>query len=88
MVQRKDTDHKTEELHIAMIRAVPIFKRLQLVSSLTNTTRRLACQATVKRYNSENIEKIKERFITFLYNDEKLAKDVINKILKKERSVE
>jgi hypothetical protein len=78
-----DTDSKTEQFHIELIRKAPFYRRLQLVSSLIKTTRLLTWNAICERYPDETFEFCIERLIYLLYDDEYLAREVKNCIKEK-----
>lgn len=73
-----DTDLKTEQFHIELIRKAPFYSRLQLVNSLIKTTRLLTWQGICERYPDETFEFRIERLISLLYDDESLARKMKN----------
>jgi len=71
-----DTHSKVEQLHIELLRKAPIFRRLQMVTSLVKTTRQLSWQGICERYPHDTEEARIERYLTLLYNDNVLARKV------------
>ncbi len=75
-----DTQTQIEKLHIGMIRKSPISQRLQVVTSLIQTTRQLSWMGICERYSNETVESRLRRFILLLYGDKFLA-DRLNRLL-------
>lgn len=73
----RDTDPRIEKLQIGLIRDAPVYKRLQVVSSLVKTMRRLSWQGLCERYSEESMEARIERFFSLLYGDLPLAQKAI-----------
>jgi len=73
----RDTDPRIERLQIGLIRGAPVYKRLQIVSSLIKTTRRLSWQGLCERYSEETMEARIERFFSLLYGDIPLAQKAV-----------
>ena len=71
-----DTHPEIERLHIELIRKTPISRRLQMVASLVKTTRQLSWQGICERYPHDTEEARIERFLTLLYKDNILARNV------------
>lgn len=80
-----DTYAKVEQFHIKLIRKAPIFRRLQIVTSLVKTTRQLSWQGICERYPNETPESRIQRFIFLLYGDEPLSQRVRDLVIKKSR---
>jgi len=80
-----DTSLKAEQFQIDLIRKAPIFRRLQLVDSLIKTTRHLSWQGILERYPNETYGFYVERYISFLYNDDSLARKVKNHVVNRNR---
>ncbi len=78
-----DTRPDVEQLHVKLIRKIPISRRIQLVSSLIQTTRKLSWKALCERYPQETEEKRIQHFIALLYGDEILAKRIAELLAKK-----
>jgi hypothetical protein len=78
-----DTQTQIEKLHIEMIRKSPISLRLQMVSSLIQTTRQLSWIGICERYPQETLESRLSRFISLLYGDKSLGERVANLVIKK-----
>jgi len=74
---QRDTDPRIERLQIGLIRKAPVFKRLQVVSSLVKTSRRLSWQGLYERYPKETMEARVERFFSLLYGDIPLAQKAV-----------
>jgi hypothetical protein len=81
-----DTNSKVEQLHIKLLRKASLFRRLQIVVSLTKTTHQLSWQGICERYASESVEARLERFISFLYEDKLLARRVVDALANKGKS--
>ena len=77
-IQSSDTHPEIERLHIELIRKAPISRRLQMVTSLIKTTRQLSWQGICERYPQDTEETRIERFLTLLYNDNVLARNVVS----------
>lgn len=75
-----DTQTQIEKLHTGMIRKSPISQRLQVVTSLIQTTRQLSWMGICERYSNETVESRLRRFILLLYEDKFLA-DRLNRLL-------
>jgi len=73
-----DTQPHAERFHIALIRKAPIFRRLQIVTSLIQTTRKLSWTGMCERYAQETLESRLKRFVSLLYGDKFLAERVIS----------
>lgn len=73
-----DTHPEVERLHIELIRKAPIFRRLQMVSSLVKTTRQLSWQGICERHPHDTEDAHIERFLTLLYKDTILARKVVS----------
>jgi hypothetical protein len=80
-----DTQPQVERIHIAMIRKVPLSLRLQIVTSLIQTTRQLSWRGICERYPHEKPESNLRRFIMLLYGDEFLADQVL--ALRREKGI-
>jgi hypothetical protein len=78
-----DTRPEVERIHIEMIRKAPISLRLQMVTSLIQTTRQLSWRGICERYSKDTFESRLRRFILLLYRDEFLADRLINLMMKK-----
>jgi hypothetical protein len=78
-----DTQPPIERFHIELIRKAPIFRRLQMVTSLIQTTRQLSWRGICERYPQETLESRLRRFILLLYGDKFLADRVINLMIEK-----
>ena len=78
-----DTQPSIERFYIELIRKAPIFRRLQMVTSLIQTTRQLSWRGICERYPQETFESRLRRFILLLYGDECLADQLINLMMKK-----
>ena len=78
-----DTQPEVERIHIEMIRKAPLSLRLQMVTSLIQTTRRLSWRGICERYPRETFESQLRRFILLLYKDEFLADRLIKLIMEK-----
>lgn len=78
-----DTHPDVERFHIELIRKASVFQRLEMVSSLVKTTRRLSWQGISERYSNETLESHIERFLFLLYNDSIMAKRVPTLIVNK-----
>lgn len=64
-----DTSAKAERLLIDMLRQAPVHRHLEIVSSLTKTTRQLSWQGICRRYPKEKPEVLARRFIMLHYPD-------------------
>lgn len=80
-----DTHQKAELIHIELIRKAPLFKRIEMVNSLSRTTRYLSWRAICERYSDETEEGRIKRFVSLLYGDESLAQRVAEAALKRLR---
>jgi hypothetical protein len=80
-----DTHPNVERLHIEMIRKAPLSLRLQMVTSLIQTTRQLSWRGICERYPHEKPELHLRRFILLLYGDEFLADRVL--ALRREKGI-
>jgi hypothetical protein len=80
-----DTQPQVERIHIAMIRKAPLSLRLQIVTSLIQTTRQLSWRGICERYPHEKTESHLRRFILLLYGDEFLADQVL--ALRREKGI-
>jgi len=78
-----DTQPQVERIHIEMIRKAPLSLRLQMVTSLIQTTRQLSWRGICERYSQETFESRLRRFILLLYGDEYLADRLVSLIMKK-----
>jgi len=81
-----DTHPEIERLHIELIRKAPISKRLQMVTSLVKTTRQLSWQGICERYPHDTEEARIERFLTLLYKDNILARNVASLLVQRRES--
>jgi len=81
-----DTHPEIERLHIELIRKAPIFRRLQMVASLVKTTRQLSWQGICERYPHDTEEARIERFLTLLYKDNILARNVASLLVQRRES--
>jgi len=77
-----DTSQSAEKVLVDLISKAPVYKRIDIVSSLIKTTRYLSWQAICDRYSGETEEKRTMRFITLLYGDETLAQRVTDMLSK------
>jgi hypothetical protein len=80
-----DTQPQIERIHIEMIRKAPFSHRLQMVTSLIQTTRQLSWRGICERYPRETSEAQLRRFIMLLYGDEFLADQVL--ALRREKGI-
>lgn len=64
-----DTSAKAEKLLINMLRRAPVYRHLEIVSSLTKITRQLSWQGICRRYPKEKPGVLAWRFIMLLYPD-------------------
>ena len=71
-----DTHRKAEQFQIGLIRKASIFRRLQMVVSLSKTTRQLSWQGICERYPDETLDAHIQRFVYLLYKDASLAQQV------------
>ena len=78
-----DTQPEVERIHIEMIRKAPLSLRLQMVTSLIQTTRRLSWRGICERYSQETLESRLRRFVLLLYGDKSLADRVVNLMMEK-----
>lgn len=78
-----DTCREVEQIHIELIRKAPIFRRLQMVSSLVKTTRQLSWQGICERYPGDMLQIRVKRFISLLYKDERLVQQFTDLLIKK-----
>ena len=78
-----DTQPEVERIHIEMIRKAPLSLRLQMVTSLIQTTRQLSWRGICERYPEETLESRLRRFCLLLYGDELLADRVVKLIMEK-----
>ena len=78
-----DTQPQAERIHIEMIRKRPLSLRIQIVTSLIQTTRQLSWRAVCERYPQEKLESRLRRFILLLYGDEFLADRLVNLMMEK-----
>jgi hypothetical protein len=78
-----DTHSKAEKFHIKLLREAPVYRLLAMANSLTKTAYWLSWQGICERYGNEPAEARLERFVTLLYGNEALAKDVIEAMRKK-----
>ena len=78
-----DTQPQVERIHIGMIRKAPLSLRLQMVTSLIQTTRRLSWRGICERYSQETLESRLRRFVLLLYGDKSLADRVVNLMMEK-----
>ncbi len=78
-----DTQREVERIHIEMIRKAPFSLRLQMVTSLIQTTRRLSWRGICERYSQETLESRLRRFVLLLYGDKSLADRVVNLMMEK-----
>jgi hypothetical protein len=69
-----DTSLKAEQIQIKLIRESSISKRLLAVNSLVQTTRWLSWRAISDRYPDQTDQFLVERYLSFLYDDESLAR--------------
>jgi hypothetical protein len=75
-----DTHIEVERIHITLIRKAPFFWRLQMVTSLVQTPRRLCWEGISERFPDEGPEERLRRFITLLYEDGILAERVVKRL--------
>jgi len=78
-----DTHPQVERIHIEMIRKAPLSLRLQMVTSLIQTTRQLSWRGICERYPQETLESRLRRFILLLYEDKCLSERVVKLIMEK-----
>jgi hypothetical protein len=78
-----DTHPNVERLHIEMIRKAPLSLRLQMLTSLIQTTRQLSWRGVCERYPQETPESRLKRFVFLLYGDKPLADRVVNLMIEK-----
>ena len=78
-----DTQPEVERIHIEMIRKAPLSLRLQMVTSLIQTTRRLSWRGICERYSQETLESRLRRFVLLLYGDKSLADRVVNLMMER-----
>jgi len=78
-----DTDPRIEDLQIDLIRKAPVYKRLQVVSSLVRTTRFLSWQGICARYPDETSETRIELFFNLQYGDLRLAPGALDALKKR-----
>jgi hypothetical protein len=78
-----DTQPQVERVHIEMIRKSPLSLRLQMVTSLIQTTRQLSWMGICDRYSHETVESRLRRFILLLYGDKFLADRLIQLLMEK-----
>jgi hypothetical protein len=78
-----DTHPDVERLHIEMIRKTPLSLRLQMVTSLIQTTRQLSWRGICERYPEETLELRLRRFLFLLYGDKSLAGRVVDLMIEK-----
>jgi hypothetical protein len=81
--QSPDTQPQLERIHVEMIRKAPFSLRLQMVTSLIQTTRQLSWRGICDRYSKETFESRLKRFIILLYKDEFLANRLVDLMLEK-----
>jgi hypothetical protein len=65
----RDTDIRTEEILIQLLREAPVYKHIEIVSSLIKTTRRLSWQGIQERFPLETPRAHASRFLSLLYPD-------------------
>jgi len=78
-----DTQPQLERIHVEMIRKAPLSLRLQMVTSLIQTTRQLSWRGVCDRYFQETFESRLKRFIMLLYKDEVLADRLVSLMAQK-----
>ncbi|MCX6568133.1 MAG: hypothetical protein NT147_03665 [Candidatus Aminicenantes bacterium] len=65
----RDTDIRAEEILIQLLREAPVYRHLEIVSSLIKTTRRLSWQGIQERFPLETPHGHASRFLSLLYPD-------------------
>jgi hypothetical protein len=65
----RDTDFQTEKILIRLLREAPVYKHIEIVSSLIKTTRRLSWQGIQERFPLETPRAHASRFLSLLYPD-------------------
>jgi len=78
-----DTRSDVEQFHIELIRKIPISRRLQMVTSLIQTTRWLSWLGICERYPHDTAEERHQRFFSLLYGDENLGKRVADLLVRR-----
>jgi hypothetical protein len=79
-----DTQKESERILIELIRKAPLSRRLQMVTSLVQTTRRLSWGGMCERFPNESPEDRLRRFIFLLYGDWILADRVVKRLIEKQ----
>ena len=77
MNKLSDTHPEIESIQIEFIRNAPLWRRLEMVNSLTSTVRQLSWEGIRHRYSSETEEELVIRFFSFLYGDVNTARKII-----------
>jgi hypothetical protein len=65
----QDTNSKAEKVLIELLRQAPVYKHLEIVSSLIKTTWQLSWQGICLRYPKEKPEALARSFFLLLYPD-------------------
>jgi len=65
----RDTHIQAEEILIRLLREAPVYKHIEIVSSLIKTTRRLSWQGIQERFPLETPRARASRFLSLLYPD-------------------
>jgi len=63
----RDTNIAAEKVLIRLLREAPVYRRLEIASSLVKTTRRLSWQGLCKRLPGETPRTLAEQFLLLLY---------------------
>ena len=63
----RDTNSQAEKVLIQLLRQAPIYKHLEIVSSLIKTTWQLSWQGICRRYPEEKPGVLARRFFSLLY---------------------
>ena len=79
-----DTQKESERILIELIRKAPLSWRLQMVTSLVQTARRLSWGGMCERYPDESPEDRLRRFIFLLYEDRVLADRIVKRLIEKQ----
>lgn len=78
-----DTHRKAEKFQIGLIRKATIFRRLQMVVSLSKTTRQLSWQGICERYPEKTLDVRIQLFVSLLYEDAYLARRIVDLVKEK-----
>ena len=65
-----DTDEKTEQVLIELLRAAPAWKKLEQVEELTETSRQLALSGLRKRHPQASEQELRLRLAVLLFGYE------------------